>query len=60
MTDQDFDFIRDLLRQRSAIVLDAGKQYLVESRLTPLVRQLNLGSIGELVNELRDFLNRAA
>jgi chemotaxis protein methyltransferase CheR len=53
MTDQDFDFIRQLLRQRSAIVLEAGKQYLVESRLTPLVRRLNLGSIGELVNELR-------
>jgi chemotaxis protein methyltransferase CheR len=53
MTDQDFDFIRQLLRQRSAIVLETGKQYLVESRLTPLVRRLNLGSIGELVHELR-------
>jgi chemotaxis protein methyltransferase CheR len=53
MTDQDFDFIRQLLQRRSAIVLEAGKQYLVESRLTPLVRQLNLGSIGELVNQLR-------
>src|SRR5262245_47857291 len=53
MTDQDFDFIRQLLQRRSAIVLEAGKQYLVESRLTHLVRQLNLGSIGELVKQLR-------
>jgi chemotaxis protein methyltransferase CheR len=53
MTDQDFDFIRRLLQQRCAIVLEAGKQYLVEARLTPIVRQLNLGSIGELVNQLR-------
>ena len=49
MTDQDFDYIRKLLRERSAIVLEAGKQYLVESRLAPLVRELKLDSIGDLV-----------
>jgi chemotaxis protein methyltransferase CheR len=53
MTDQDFDFVRRLLRERSAIVLDEGKQYLVEARLAPLVRQHNLGSITELVARLR-------
>jgi len=53
MTDQDFDFIRKLLQSRSAIALDADKQYLVESRLTPVVRSLNLGSITELVSQLR-------
>ena len=46
MTDQDFDFIRKLLRDRSAITLEDGKQYLVESRLAPLVRELKLDSIG--------------
>ena len=54
MTDQDFDFIRKLLRDRSAIVLDDGKRYLVESRLTPILRQLNLASISDLVAQLRD------
>ena len=53
MTDQDFDFIRKLLRDRSAITLEDGKQYLVESRLAPLVRELKLGSIGDLVVRLR-------
>ena len=53
MTDQDFDFIRKLLQSRSAIALDADKQYLVEARLTPVVRSLNLGSITELVSQLR-------
>jgi chemotaxis protein methyltransferase CheR len=53
ISDQDFDFIRKLLQERSAVVLEAGKEYLVESRLAPLVRQLNLGSIGELVGRLR-------
>ena len=53
MTDRDFDVIRRLLLERSAIVLEAGKQYLVETRLAPLVRQLNLESIGELIAQLR-------
>jgi len=53
MTDQDFDFIRKLLQSRSAIALDADKQYLVEARLTPVVRSLNLVSITELVSQLR-------
>ncbi len=53
MTDQDFDFIRRLLQDRSAIVLESGKQYLVETRLTPIVRQLNLASISDLVTQLR-------
>ena len=29
MTDQDFDYIRKLLQDRTAIVLESGKQYLV-------------------------------
>jgi chemotaxis protein methyltransferase CheR len=53
MTDQDFNYIRLLLWERSAIVLEPGKEYLVESRLMPLARQLNLASIGDLVNHLR-------
>jgi chemotaxis protein methyltransferase CheR len=53
MTDQDFDAIRKLLKESSAIVLDDGKQYLVESRLAPLLRQRKLASIGELAALLR-------
>jgi chemotaxis protein methyltransferase CheR len=53
MTEQDFDVIRRLLLERSAIVLEAGKEYLVEARLAPLVRQLKLQSVGELIAELR-------
>ena len=53
MTEQDFDVIRRLLLERSAIVLEAGKEYLVETRLAPIVRQLNLNSIGELIAQLR-------
>jgi chemotaxis protein methyltransferase CheR len=53
MTDKDYDFLRNLIRERSAIVLDDGKRYLVESRLAPLVRQHELGSITGLVERLR-------
>jgi chemotaxis protein methyltransferase CheR len=49
MTDQEFDVIRRLLLERSAIVLEPGKEYLVETRLAPLVRQLKLNSLGELI-----------
>src|SRR6516165_6169861 len=53
MTAQEFDVIRKLVMDRSAIVLEAGKEYLVETRLAPIVRQLNLNSIGELIAQLR-------
>lgn len=53
MTDQEFDAIRKLLLERSGIALDRGKEYLVESRLAPLMKKLNLGSIGELTDHLR-------
>lgn len=54
MTPQDFDAIRRLLRERTAVVLDADKGYLVETRLAPIVRRRNLRTIGDLVGQLRD------
>jgi chemotaxis protein methyltransferase CheR len=53
MTSEDFDYIRKFLRERSAIALDDGKEYLVETRLAPLIREHQLGSITELVGQLR-------
>lgn len=52
-TDAEFTYISDMVRTRSAIVLEPGKEYLVEARLTPLVRELGLESIGALVAKLR-------
>jgi chemotaxis protein methyltransferase CheR len=54
MTDSEFSFFCGWLKERCAIHLEEGKQYLVESRLNPLVRQMELGSIGELIGRLRD------
>lgn len=53
MTPADFDFVCRLVRDRCAVVVEPGKEYLVESRLTPLARQAGLGSVGELVGRLR-------
>jgi chemotaxis protein methyltransferase CheR len=53
MTDQDFDAICRLLQERSSIVLDPGKEYLVETRLAPLLGRLQLNSVGELLARLR-------
>lgn len=49
----DFDFLRALIRDRSAIVLEPGKEYLVASRLQSLLRGEGLGSPAELVARLR-------
>ncbi len=53
LTCDSFSFISDLVRDRSAIVLEPGKTYLVESRLAPLAREHGLQSIDDLVEALR-------
>lgn len=54
MTAQDFDFVCRFVRDRSAIVLEPGKEYLVEGRLNPVAQQLGLGTISALVGKLRE------
>jgi chemotaxis protein methyltransferase CheR len=53
MTTAEFEYVCRLVRDRSGIVLDAGKEYLVDARLTPVARERELGSISELVGKLR-------
>lgn len=53
MTPLDYDFLRKYLKQRSGLVLTADKQYLVESRLLPVVRKAGHATLGELVDALR-------
>jgi chemotaxis protein methyltransferase CheR len=55
----DFDYVRTLVCQSSGIVLDHGKEYLVESRLGPLARRLQLPSIAAVVEGLRKGHNAA-
>jgi chemotaxis protein methyltransferase CheR len=52
MNTAEFDYICRLVRDRSGIVLEPGKEYLVDARLTPLARQCELRSVSELVGKL--------
>jgi chemotaxis protein methyltransferase CheR len=47
---QEFAFISGLVRRDSAIVLDHGKEYLVEARLLPLARRAGVPTVSEYVN----------
>ena len=53
ISSSDFDFIRDLVCRESAISLDSDMMYLVESRLTSLVRKTEYTHLKGLVSSLR-------
>jgi chemotaxis protein methyltransferase CheR len=53
MQADDFNYIRQLVLDQSALTLDAGKEYLVESRLDPLARQEGFPSYLQMVKSLR-------
>ena len=57
MTPEEFEFLSDLVRKRSGLVLSSDKTYLLESRLTPIARKAELGGIPELVKALRADTN---
>jgi chemotaxis protein methyltransferase CheR len=50
----EYDYIRTLVRARSAMVLDEGKEYLIQARLAPLVRQEGVASLEHLVARLQE------
>ncbi|CAM3030511.1 CheR family methyltransferase [Legionella worsleiensis] len=53
MNTTDFEFIRKFINEQAAIVLEPGKEYLVESRLTPLAKESGFSSLDELINEIK-------
>jgi chemotaxis protein methyltransferase CheR len=50
----EFDYLRQLVRDHSAIVLDESKEYLVEMRLMSLARVEGYASVDELSRHLRN------
>ena len=53
MTPLDYDFLRQVLKERSGLALGADKHYFLESRLLPLARQAGLSGVGDLVLALK-------
>jgi chemotaxis protein methyltransferase CheR len=48
-----FDYLARFVREKSAIVLDPSKAYLLESRLMPVARDNGIGSLVDLVSALK-------
>lgn len=53
LTDSELDYVRSLVLENSAIVLERSKAYLIESRLTPLATRLGFASLSEFLGRLR-------
>lgn len=53
LTAPDFDYIRKMIYEQSAIVLEPGKEYLVEARLQPLAQREGLTTIQDLIAKMR-------
>jgi chemotaxis protein methyltransferase CheR len=53
MTPHDYDFIRKVLKDRSGLVLGPDKQYLLESRLLPVLRKGGFSDLAALIAALR-------
>ena len=50
LDEKSYNQFRTFLEQQCGIVLGENKQYLVKSRLAPLMAKFELSSLGELVN----------
>jgi chemotaxis protein methyltransferase CheR len=53
MTPSDYAFVTEFLFQKTSIALEAGKEYLVESRLLPVAKRLGLASVTEFLQKVR-------
>ncbi|MEE2025842.1 MULTISPECIES: CheR family methyltransferase [Alkalimonas] len=51
LQDSEYKMFRDFLEQQCGIVLGDNKQYLVKSRLGPLMARFNVASLSELVTK---------
>ena len=48
-----FEYVSTLIRNDAGLVLEAGKEYLVEARLRPLAQEAGLTSVQDFIQQLR-------
>ncbi|GAB4238025.1 MAG: hypothetical protein Kow0032_24230 [Methyloligellaceae bacterium] len=53
MSPEEFGFLRDMLKERSGLIVTEEKQYLLESRLMLLARKEGMQNLSALVAELK-------
>ena len=62
MTKENLDFIRTFMRNEAGVVIDESKDYLLESRLSSLAKELQFSSLHALIDEFKvkpsDLLRR--
>jgi chemotaxis protein methyltransferase CheR len=57
---REFAFVCDLVRREAAIILEPGKEYLVEARLLPLARQAGAATVSEFISRTERLRDSAA
>jgi chemotaxis protein methyltransferase CheR len=57
MSEVTFSYLRSFIREHSAIVLEADKDYLIETRLTSLAKEFGFQTVSELIQELKSNPN---
>lgn len=58
MKPEDFEYLARFLKESSGLILGKEKSYLLESRLTPLVRKWALSGLDGLISEVRKSGNK--
>ena len=58
LTTSAFDWVRGVVEADAAIVLEPGKEYLVESRLAALARQAGASSVSAYLEQVRPTADR--
>lgn len=53
ITEKNFNFVRSFVSKQAAIVLEPGKEYLVESRLQPLARDEGFETLDNYIDAVR-------
>ncbi|MDA1275907.1 MAG: methyltransferase [Verrucomicrobia bacterium] len=49
----EFEYVRDLVKSRSGVLLRDKERFLAEARLTPLARQNGAGSVSEFITRVQ-------
>ena len=53
LSQEDFEYLAQLIKQRNGLSLAIDKMYLIESRLLPLAKKWNFPDLSSLVEKLR-------
>ena len=53
LTEPNYQFLKEYLYRESGLVLDNGKNYLLESRLIPILKRQKLSALNELCVSLQ-------